>query len=800
MDPPANGRPPAEDVALQRLVMSDPVVLRYLEEENKTPVLSRKETLSGYECYLVEQWACSRTDPTFVITTFTGDPSHKVVVSILGVPVDEAMWSPRLKVYSQALLDHRAKRRETGLGTVMITNISSFPSSLTVIPVPDGDVNNHRLDFLVNENLKRLGCSGRVGLTLSKPSPATAAKFYQLYRVSEKIQVETAVVELVKLCQTALMLFGLLDPQYADGLLCDLTERAINDWWVEIGTEYYSIEPHDGILGPTTVSALLGTLIGARNRLNACGAPVPKDVFDVESTKRGIAWFQKSHRMTKTRRLDRQTLAKIHRSTAKAASGDGWFVPRAVKSTVAELSGKGGEMVMDMVGARDRAGIAEVETVDIEQFVVHVQGSRSKWLWQGKPRKAGDVTRADARPNHTFQSAEPSSARSSLQLASSDRIESADHQPERNRLAKRPPDRTVGRASDPSRGLGRIKDAVGLRHHASKLSKDITERLEQNLGQISSDPATLQSPATPESPDAKKHVFSPLSAASSVSEARLAKPLSEQSAPIGGVYEEHVEPPSDGEPEVFATAVTPRSISPSPSLSVDGSPYRDIDAADIMGNSLFNQKVGWPFRRSQSYAKFEEANMRLNEARWPRRLSFSLAEDGLTSWRNATPSTFTFDPGSDLEISRRIRENIHSLETDVLAWVQSQVQRVEDLQAPLARDQDELDDTHHARAAEQRDLGRAAREAADRGRERLDDAARDAEVLGARLQYETNALRGLVEDVEGGVAEYERQVGLVEARVAQLERAMLPKESWAHWTFRMLTGWEVRVGRGEGGR
>jgi hypothetical protein len=800
MDAPANGRPPGEAVALQRLVMSDPVVLKYLEEENKTPVLSRKETLSGYECYLVEQWACSRTDPTFVITTFTGDPSRKVVVSILGVPVDEALWSPRLKVYSQALLDHRAKRRETPLGTVMITNISSFPSSLTVIPVPDGDVNNHRLDFLVNENLKRLGCSGRVGLTLSKPSPATAAKFYQLYRVSEKIQVETAVVELVKLCQTALMLFGLLDPQYADGLLCDVTERAINDWWIEIGTEYYSIEPHDGILGPTTVSALLGTLIGARNRLNAYGAPVPKDVFDIESTKRGIAWFQKSHHMTKSRRLDRQTLAKIHRSTAKAASGDGWFVPRAVKSTVAELSGKGGEMVMDMVGARDRAGIAEVETIDIEQFVLHVHGSRSKWLWQGKPRKAGDAIRAEARPGPAFQSAEPSSARSSLQLASSsDRIESTDHQPERNRLAKRPPDRMPGKPSDAGRGLGRIKGAVGLRHHASKLSKDTTERLDHNIGQSMSDPATLLSPGSPESLDARKYALSPLSAASSVSDAKIVKQLSEQSAPISGMYEEHVEPPSDGEPDqAFAAAATPRSLSPSPTLSVDGSPYRDIEAADIMRNSLFNQKVAWHFRRSQSFTNFEESNVRLNEARWPRRLSFGMAEDGLTWWRSAASPTFSFDPATDLEICRRTRQNIHNLETDLAEWVQSQVQKIEDLQQPLARDQDELDDTYYAQSIEQRELGRAARETADRGRDRLDEAARDVEVLGARLEYEINALRGLVEDVEGGVGEYERQVGLVEARVAQLERAMLPKESWAHWTLRMLTGWEMQIGRADG--
>jgi hypothetical protein len=218
-----------------------------------------------------------------------------------------------------------------------------------------------------------------------------------------------------------------------------------------------------------------------------------------------------------------------------------------------------------------------------------------------------------------------------------------------------------------------------------------------------------------------------------------------------------------------------------------------------MGNSLFDQNLGWPFRRSQSYAKFEEANVRLNEARWPRRLSFSIAEDGLTSWRNGTPPTFAFDPGSDLEISRRIRDNMHALEADLAAWVQSQVQRVEDLRAPLAHDQDALDDAGRVAAAEQHELGRGAREAAERGRERLDEGAREAEVLAARLEYETNALRGLVEDVEGGVAEYERQVGLVEARVAQLERAMMPQESWAQWTVRMLTGWEMRMGRGEGG-
>jgi len=69
----------------------------------------------------------------------------------------------------------------------MVTNLSSFPSALTIIPVPDGDIRKHRQEFIVNEDLKRLGCSGRSGLTLSDPTPATQAKFHQLYKTCDRI-------------------------------------------------------------------------------------------------------------------------------------------------------------------------------------------------------------------------------------------------------------------------------------------------------------------------------------------------------------------------------------------------------------------------------------------------------------------------------------------------------------------------------------------------------------------------------------------------------------------------------------
>ena len=503
--------------AHQRLVFTDPVAFRcltlgsnlhtwimlkgsrYLEEDPSTIVLERRRELKGYELYIVEQWACSRIHPTFVITTFTGLPQHSVFVGVLSVPTDEDSWSPRLRVYLKAISKFHARKKETPLGTLMVTNLSGFPSALNVIAVPGGDVKSHREEFIVNENLKRLGCSGRAGMTLSSPIGATLAKFLHLYRTSDQIPISRAVIELVRLCQVALTVFTKLAPEYADGLLCDVTEQAINDWWTDIGTDYYNIEPGDGILGPTTVAALLGTLLGARNRLNAYGAPVGKDVFELKCTKRAIAYFQKAQKLPRSRRLDRQTLDRLHRVTSKAANGDGWTMPKAVKSTVAELSGKGGEMMMGMVGGRDRAGIAEIESLDTETFARFASGESCKWLWHGKPRKSnhGDlmstltiedemVFSGDEHGGYVWASRKRDSIADEMhpyggQLdhlymqpiqGSQITIEHSDREPAFRKTVLKS---VTGRMNDARSGLGRIKDAVGisgLRGHHHRYSKE----------------------------------------------------------------------------------------------------------------------------------------------------------------------------------------------------------------------------------------------------------------------------------------------------------------------------------------
>jgi hypothetical protein len=642
----------------------------------------------------VEQWTTSRIHPTFVITTYTGDASHVVVVGVLSVPIDESSWSPRLRVYFRALNQYHARRKDTSLGIIMVTNLSSFPSSLTVIPVPDGDLRKHRFDYFVNENLKRLGCSGRSGLTLAQPAPATMAKYLHLYKTSEKIDIYHSVIELVKLCQSALMMFAKLEIDYADGLLCDVTEQAIGDWWVDIGSDFYDVEPYDGILGPSTVAGLLGLFMGARNRLNSIGAPVAKDPFDVEAMKRGISVFQKQQRIPRTRRLDRHTMECLHKATQKAANKERWAVSRAVKSTVAELSGKGGELMLDAIAHRDRAGIADIETVDIERFVHLIFGDRCRWLWEGKAiKKPRGIEKAERALD---EARDPAAPRKSLVFKHDDhggftwasgRKSTVDGFPENKDNAERQIDpqdnsETVDRADDSSddgikatvlkrasalrheakSGLGKVKGAVGLRGHRSKASTDVSLQTAtgssdyHNLRQRGPESVagTATGPSSPEirptdwRPSDLAFEQSPISMQDgedrrfSIDQQLHSRTMS--SKPTRDTLP-HFDFPAKRGDNSTGTGLSSQLYLPSSALrsgtataehSVAGSIYNDNDNQEAILSGFYDGfDASRIIRRSTSldgsHSSSTFASLALSD-KMPRHLSFSLAEDSVLTW------------------------------------------------------------------------------------------------------------------------------------------------------------------------
>ncbi|OBT39180.1 hypothetical protein VE00_10269 [Pseudogymnoascus sp. WSF 3629] len=847
--PETNTQQSGSTASHRRFVFTDPIAFRYLEDDSATVVLERRGQLKGYQLYLVEQWACSRVHPTFVITTFTGDPTHTVLVGVLGVPANEEVWSPRLRVYFKAISQFHARPKETPLGMLMVTNLSGFPSALTVIPVPDGDIKSHREDFIVNENLKRLGCSGRSGLSLAQPVAATQAKFHQLYKTSDRIDLYSAVIELVKLCQVALMMFGKLEQEYADGLLCDVTERAINDWWTEFGSEYYNIEPADGILGPTTVAALIGMLMGARNRLNYCGAPVAKDAFDITSLKRGVAYFQKSQKLERTRRLDRQTLACLRRVTAKAAAGEGWAVPKAVKSTVVELSGKGGEMMMGMVGARDKAGIGDIETLDIDRLVSLVHGDRSKWLWYGKQKRTGtgdnfgkslpengnmvfsrdtsggyvwshkknevtpveddDELRRKETTNTIYPVRSPGSA-----VSLSETPNERDPQ-----LRKTVFKSVTGKMSDARSGFGRIKDAVGLRGHTSKHSKD--EAMEGDGGYYLTpntanfDPNTGAS-ATPGNmgkafswktkPEEyqggyRKDQYPPLTMTTSARAQESARVRDSESPPSDN--KANIQPGSESSQADILPSRVERKVTPpvKPGIingdvataepSVNGSANGKADVDEPSQDTRRRPDNMFLYRR-RSVANVESVyGQARNEARWPRHLSFSDVSEAVLRWQDisapAGRTEYTFGPRYVAEDENRLHDRVLELNNNVSEWVKSKVASVEALEAQAMEDQEEFQKLYYELSENYHNIQESSQDLLAEERSRLVEGTNKIEVLEAKLEYEINALVSKVADVEDGVAQFETQVDNLESHATELEQ-LLQTEGWLHWAVRTFTG------------
>ncbi|KAI0126474.1 hypothetical protein BJ170DRAFT_407232 [Xylariales sp. AK1849] len=824
----------------RHVVFADPVAFRFLEDDPSVDVIERKGLLRGYELYLVEQWACSRQSPTLVIVTYTGDERDSVVVGVLSVPEDESEWSPRLRVYFKAIQQYHARPKETTLGELMVTNLSSFPSALTVIPVPDGDIKKHRQEFIVNENLKRLGCSGRSGMTLSEPTGAAKAKFLQLYKTNDKISFSEAVVELVKLCQVALFIFGKLEQEYIDGLLCDVTETAVGNWWTEFGAEYYNIEPTDGILGPTTVVALLGLLLGARNRLAYYGTPIAKDVFDIDATKRGISYFQKSQKLERTRRLDRQTLHKLHHVTAKAAAGEGWGVQKAVKSTVTEIGGKRGEIVLGMVGGRDKGGIGDIETLDYDRFVTLIHGERAKWLWFGKPRRSTlehdrsmpDMTNVLfgkeelptlAKRTHSFPLDEELEARrkeespgiySAPPPGSATSI-AADSPGDKDALRRGVFKSVAGKMSDARSGLGRIKDAVysggGLRGHTSRPSRD------------DSGEATAYSGTNPSilSGSSAGLVASPIPGA--VGRAFTWKNKPEEyrdgykkedvmSAPASVALLGQFDAPAS-ESQLVSRAALDKFLNGDAKASAQiteiGKDIAKLDSSwtdsaadqnELQGPALENERrldmSLSQLHRRHSIAGFQPDQHPLNENRWPRRLSFGDAEEAVLRWTELTildddentSTTAILDKQAQLaELARSLYMNILHVKENIEPWVNTKIEAIEAMDDHYARQQENLENIYYQLTEAYQQTKQSSQEMIAGERAQVTEAVKDVEVLVAKLEYEIHSLVSRVQDVEVGVAQFEVQVDAVEKRAEEL-KAQLETESWLHWAVRTLTG------------
>ncbi|KAK5099093.1 hypothetical protein LTR70_001243 [Exophiala xenobiotica] len=794
---PEGRRPSATSKTHRKLVFTDPVAFRYLEEDESTTVLARRHRLEGYELYVVEQWVVSRTHPTFTICTYTGDATHSILVNVLAVPEDQMRWSRRLRIYFDATSQSYAREKETHLGTLMVTNLSGFPSALNVISVPDGDVRKHREDFIVNENLKRMGCAGRAAMSLQYPPTSTINKFHHMYRTSEKIPLYPSVMQIVSFCQIALILYGKLESTYADGLLCDITERAVGEWWNEIGIDFHNVEPSDGILGPTTVSALIGLMIGAYNRLKEIGAPVGKDPVDLSGMKRAIAHFQKASKMERTRRLDRATLDRLHRVTANKVEDEGLTVTRALKSTVAGLGGKGGEMIArGFGGGKEKAGIAEVETLDIERLAQLVSGRSMKWLWQGKDKGTGAGTAApsdelngrvfstDDQGNFIWTSGDKEG------IDEFDFINSRDPE-ERAKRGSRIRD-AVGLSSTKHHGPNaQHMDEEGSRHGHHAIPSAVKERHENPLGKRSSqNDSQEQFPALNLAlADAAPSETKPGPTAGAEDTRSRAKDRSDTNQSshrqaVRGLDHRNRESPSKRKTREELSKVRE---------DLADERYQDFSAPINL-----EQPQARGLQRSRS--AFQLRNVLVDRtARLPRHLSFTIVSEAIEAQHGAALSTDSGDGVDEamqatavlkvqkerLRQSQHLATKIFSLDRGLVPFAMTRVERVEYVESQAQAQLEELNNIYYQHLEEYQTQQATSTDLVAREKMSLNEAMRSIDMLGQKLDYELDSLGSRMQEVEESVDDFERRVLDIEANVKALV-TVEEKEQQPAWYERWL--------------
>ncbi|AEY96346.1 FADR126Cp [Eremothecium gossypii FDAG1] len=341
--------------------------------------------LGGYELYVVEQWVYER-QATTVVVTYTGNAQDVLHGVDLRVPKDEGAWPELLRQWWRQVAAY-STQQEPGEGRqVIITNISQVPSTLNLLHVEGGDLRSVWPRYQVNFNLKRLGCAGRSALLCAEPLPASLDKFLQLYKISMRDfeQAKRSVVQLVQLIQLILGYFGVLGREFQDGILCQRTEAALEEWWAVYGTTYLAVERprKESVLGPLSVSAVVSLLLACYFKLVVADVSSLKDPLDESSMFSAVYAFQRRHGLEKTACLDLRTVSKLFEVTSKTFNTDIFKFKRVVKSTVQDIAGKGNPIHLS----------SDILTTDLEKLVSRLRcGASLRAFWSGKGLPQGTL-------------------------------------------------------------------------------------------------------------------------------------------------------------------------------------------------------------------------------------------------------------------------------------------------------------------------------------------------------------------------------------------------------------------------
>jgi len=189
------------------------------------------------------------------------------------------------------------------------------------------------------------------------------------------------------------------------------------------------------------------------------------------------------------------------------------------------------------------------------------------------------------------------------------------------------------------------------------------------------------------------------------------------------------------------------------------------------------------------------------QARIPRNLSFSIVESTVLSYVDVVTELMTENEDKikqpavaiitqDLAAiaAQKKARQIMYLQHARVPYVQNLVDNVESLDREAAEHLDELNTLYYERLEEYQALRTTSTDVVDREKTALTESLRRVELLGSKLDYELAALQSRVQEVEDGVKEFERNVLNIEARLKELTtEESAGKTSWFYHVIRFFS-------------
>ncbi|KAB8304185.1 hypothetical protein EYC80_003604 [Monilinia laxa] len=384
--------------------------------------------------------------------------------------------------------------------------------------------------------------------------------------------------------------------------------------------------------------------------------------------------------------------------------------------------------------------------------------------------------------------------------------------------------KATGKMSEAKQGFGRIKDAVGLRGHASKHSKDEARDFEGDGGYFSPVhlTATSNGLTTPSSPTFNRafswkmkpgeyeHGFQkPKDVMAGLAQAGLRESDSEsppdhsktslpETTPSLSALKLGERKAAEAEEQWQAQAreIRRELMAKEPSISGSVCDDGDLEGPILEAERDDNHNFVTIIHRRHSISDASHKRRFRCEDQLRRHLSFSDAEDAVLTWEpvgivdklDESDDWFALKTQKLLnEDYKRIYEKILDLQNNLCPWVQRRVDGLDSLDDQATLDQERFQELHVQLSEEYQELRNNTQDFLGEERSHVTETLKDIEVLGAKLEYELNSLVSKVQDVEDGVSQFERQVEDLETRADELED-IFRQESWAHWIVRSITG------------